>query len=593
MGKPTTSWRHAPTARHWFESVKKKIEEVHEVKGTNVFLSRNPDPWIPDKPIGGNEVAGGRLVPKSLRPSIALKDNIASLSETTTCASDALKGYRSPFDSTMAALLKEGACHIEGKTNMDEFGMGSHSTRTPVGPVRMPQPKHTVSVGGSSGGSAVAVARNEAKLALGTDTGGSVRLPAAFTGTTGFKPSYGLVSRYGVVPYANSLDTVGVIAHTALQILDFFPAISGHDARDPTNLSPLSRNRIHLKRRDLQLRMKKFNPHDLRHLHELKIGVPAEYNVAELDLEVHWAWHKVLGILQDRGCSIVPISLPHTKHALSAYYVIAAAEAASNLAKYDGVRYGTRSAGRDAPGGNALYSGTRSAGFGAEVRKRILVGSYTLSSGAMDNYFIKAQKVRRLVQRDFDRVFAIPNYLRTKEQFDLSDISEHVPLEDKLGPKQVDFIICPTAPTLPPKISQVEQKQRGVENYLGDVFTVPASLAGLPAVSIPVELPPILRSRHRVPSVGIQIIGQYSDDIHVLQVGSMIQHLCDQNDLKYHAPLSLWQHDQLVELAAGGATPQEVYDRERAFRNRNLKENIAKFSSSRAEYLAGSHEQLD
>jgi aspartyl-tRNA(Asn)/glutamyl-tRNA(Gln) amidotransferase subunit A len=538
-------------------------------------------------------VAGGRLVPKSLRSSIALKDNIASLSETTTCASNALKGYRSPFDSTMAALLKEGACRIEGKTNMDEFGMGSHSTRTPVGPIRMPQPKHTVSVGGSSGGSAVAVARNEAKIALGTDTGGSVRLPAAFTGTTGFKPSYGLVSRYGVVPYANSLDTVGVIAHSAVQILDFFPAISGHDALDPTNLSPFTRYRIHLKRRDLQLRMKKFNPHDLRHLHELRIGVPAEYNVAELDLEVHWAWQKVLRILQDRGCSIVPISLPHTKHALSAYYVIAAAEAASNLAKYDGVRYGTRSAGRDAPGGNVLYSATRSAGFGAEVRKRILVGSYTLSSGAMDNYFIKAQKVRRLVQRDFDRVFAMPNYLRPKEQFDLSDISEHIPVEDKLGPGQVDFIICPTTPTLPPKISQVEQKQRGVENYLSDVFTVPASLAGIPAVSIPVELPPILHSRNKVPSVGIQIIGQYSDDIHVLQVGSMIQHLCDQNDLKYHAPLRHWQNTQLVELQAGGATPKEYYERERAFRNRNLKENIANFSDTRAEYLARLHEQSD
>ncbi|PQE21216.1 hypothetical protein CJF31_00010879 [Rutstroemia sp. NJR-2017a BVV2] len=571
----------------------KKVEEVREVKGKNVFLSRNPDPNMPEKPFGVNEVGGGRLVPRSLRSSIALKDNIASLSETTTCASNALKGYRSPFDSTVAALFKEGGCRIEGKTNMDEFGMGSHSTRTPVGPIRMPQPKHTVSVGGSSGGSAVAVARNEARLALGTDTGGSVRLPAAFTGTTGFKPSYGSVSRYGVVPYANSLDTVGVIAHSAVQILDLIPAITGHDARDPTNLSPLSRYRINLKRKDLQLRTKKFSPHDFRHLRELKIGVPAEYNVAELDLEVHWAWQKVLKVLQDQGCSIVPISLPHTKHALSAYYVIAAAEAASNLAKYDGVRYGTRSAGRDAPGGNVLYSATRRAGFGAEVRRRILVGSYTLSSGAMDNYFIKAQKVRRLVQRDFDRVFAMPNYLRTKEQFDLSDISEDIPLEDKLGPGQVDFIICPTTPTLPPKISQVEQKQKGVENYLSDVFTVPASLAGIPAVSIPVDLPPILHKRNMVPSVGIQIIGQYSDDVHVLQVGSMIQHLCDQNDLKYHAPLHPWQNTQLVELRAGGATPTEFYARERSYRSRNLKENIAKFSDSRAEYLAQSHEQSD
>ncbi|KAM3066553.1 Trimeric GatFAB AmidoTransferase(AdT) complex subunit [Clarireedia jacksonii] len=575
------SWRLTGQAVRWLEALENKVEAVHELKGENVFLSRNPDLRMPPQPSGGNEVGGGRLVPRSMRRSMAIKDNIATRSAPTTCASHALKDYHSPFDSTVVSLLNVGGARIEGKTNMDEFGMGSHSTNTPLGPVRMPHPQHKVSVGGSSGGSAVAVARNEAKGALGTDTGGSVRLPAAFTGTTGFKPSYGFVSRYGVVPYANSLDTVGVIAHSAVQILDLMPAISVHDPRDPTNLSPLSRYRISLKRKDFQLRTKRYSPFHFHHISELKIGVPAEYNVAELAPEVHWAWQKVLKVLADRGCSIVPVSLPNTKHALSAYYVLAAAEAASNLAKYDGVRYGTRSDNCEAPRDDVLYSATRGTGFGAEVKRRILVGSYTLSSGAMDNYFIKAQKVRRLVQKDFDLVFGMPNYLRSKEQYDLSDLSEDIPLETKLGPGQVDFIICPTTPTLPPWISEIEKNPGGVENYLNDVFTVPASLAGIPALSIPIELPPQIKKKNAPTSVGIQIIGQYADDIHVLQVGSMLQVLCDEDRMEHLASLNPEQEDNLKRLRESGAGPSIIYKRERELRLRNFEKDMRSFLDRR------------
>ena len=462
--------------------------------------------------------------------SFAVKDNIATQYYFTTCGSKMLQRYQSPFDATVVETL--GQQRIRrfnmGKTNLDEFGMGSHSTNSFFGPVLGMAPVRRQSVGGSSGGSAMAVVTNQCVYALGTDTGGSVRLPAAYTGIFGFKPSYGRISRWGVIPYANSLDTVGVLGNTIGAVMAALPEeVMYSESRDPSSLGQKSLYRMKEARKELAIAAGRKHPAGkivdaagtfLQHgFGDLKIGIPVEYNIAELDPEVRTEWQYALNLFQEHGCTLVPISLPNTRHALSAYYVIAAAEAASNLAKYDGVRYGTRADCADGAG-DVLYSRTRGEGFGDEVKRRILLGSYSLSSKAIDNYFIKAQKVRRLVQRDFDRVFSVPNLLRDEEQFDLSEMDESVQMDNKLGPPQVDFIVCPTAPTLPP-YRYIVKGQSPAESYMNDVFTVPSSLAGLPAMSIPFKIP-------RSPMfAGIQVIGQYSDDYRLLLVASAIAEL--------------------------------------------------------------------
>lgn len=438
----------------------------------------------------------------------AIKDNIATKDQPTTCASGILREYQSPFDATVVKELRNKNIISTGKTNLDEFGMGSHSTNSFFGPVHNKPPFEQFSAGGSSGGSAVAVAAELCDAALGTDTGGSVRLPAAYTGVVGFKPSYGLISRWGVVPYANSLDTVGILAKSAATAKAVFQNTLQHDPNDPTSVTEAARQRL--------------REHNARKPNgRLTIGVPLEYNIKELDPAVRQVWEDVLETLQDNGHKVVPVSLPSTKHALSAYYILAPAEAASNLSKYDGVRYGSRQDTSDGAG-DVLYSNTRASGFGAEVKRRILLGSYTLSSEAINNYFIKAQKVRRLVQRDFDRIFSLPNPLRPSQQFDLSEVDESIQLENKLGPSQVDFIVCPTAPTTAPKLEDITI-QEPVDAYMNDVFTVPASLAGLPAISIPYEVPGQLKEPNIPGFVGLQIIGQYSDDTRVLDFAKLLE----------------------------------------------------------------------
>lgn len=393
---------------------------------------------------------------------------------------------------------------------MDEFGMGSHSTHSAHGPVKNPLgAEGEVSAGGSSGGSAVAVSLGDADIALGTDTGGSIRLPAAYTATVGYKPSYGLISRYGVVPYANSLDTVGFMSKQVQPIENLvFDAglVDEHDPNDPTSLPPASRQRCTSATSSLDSDPK-----------SLTIGLPLEYNIEELEPAIRQAWQAAAASLVSAGVRVVPVSLPSTKEALCAYYVLAPAEASSNLAKYDGVRYGVRKDETD-NAGETLYSETRGAGFGDEVRRRILLGTYTLSSEAIDNYFIQAQKVRRLVQRDFDRVFKLDNPLYEPRTFDLSEMDGATVLEDKLGPAQVDFLLCPTAPTFPPLLSDVKA-QSSVEGYMNDVFTVPASLAGLPAISIPAGI-----EGSAFPA-GLQLIGQYWDDRRLLQTAARLQEL--------------------------------------------------------------------
>ncbi|TLS23470.1 uncharacterized protein PpBr36_05648 [Pyricularia pennisetigena] len=455
--------------------------------------------------------------------TLAVKDNIATQAHPTTCASNILREYTSPYEATVVRQLRSQGARVIGTTNLDEFGMGTHSTHSAHGPVANPAGR---SAGGSSGGSAVAVAVGEAEVALGTDTGGSVRLPAAYNGVVGFKPSYGMLSRYGVVPYANSLDTVGVLTRSVERIRDLVVAKglwAQHDDKDPTSLSVAARLRCARGRTGYEGQGAKVS------WERLTFGIPLEYNILELDASIREAWEGAAALLQSLGANVVPVSLPTTRHALSAYYVLAPAEASSNLAKYDGVRYGNP--GPESEEEGVLYSAARGAGFGDEVKRRILLGAYSLSSEAMDNYFVQAQKVRRLVRGDFDRAFLLDNPLVDKEpteegfgeegeQVDLADLHEDVPLVNKRGPAGVDFILSPTAPTPAPTLDEA-LAQTSLDSATNDVFTVPASLAGLPAISLPVDVKAETDESSRFG--GMQIIGQYWDDARLLNVASALR----------------------------------------------------------------------
>ncbi|KAK2732960.1 Trimeric GatFAB AmidoTransferase(AdT) complex subunit [Myotisia sp. PD_48] len=446
---------------------------------------------------------------------IAIKDNICTRDLPTTCGSAILEKFKSPFDAAVVSKLRESGAVIAGKTNLDEFGMGSHSIHSHFGPVKNQNTAglEPLSAGGSSGGSAVAVATGQCHAALGTDTGGSVRLPAAYTGIFGFKPSYGYISRWGVVAYANSLDTVGILAPNTAVIRDVFDCISGFDPRDPTSLRPETRNRV---RRAAQQGSETRGS-------KLRIGLPVEYNIHELSPIVRSTWTQVLQYLQSLGHSIHPVSLPTTKTALSAYYVLAPAEASSNLAKYDGVRYGTRNTESPDNAGGYLYGNTRGTGFGPEVKRRILLGALSLSAEKMDNYFIQAQRIRRLVQSDFNSAFRLPNALlrgsSTSGSYDLSA-------------EGVDVLVCPTAPTTPPSIKSLEAAP-AIEAYTNDVFTLPSSMAGLPALSVPVRVAcdkgnsDLISSVHPCASAaaGIQIVGQFGDDQTVLAIGALLEEM--------------------------------------------------------------------
>ncbi|EGD89157.1 aspartyl/glutamyl-tRNA(Asn/Gln) amidotransferase, A subunit [Trichophyton rubrum D6] len=446
---------------------------------------------------------------------VGVKDNICTSELPTTCGSATLQDFTSPFNATVVDLLENAGAIVAGKTNLDEFGMGSHSIHSHFGPVKNNKGggEEFHSAGGSSGGSAVAVATGQCHAALGTDTGGSVRLPAAYTGVFGFKPSYGLISRWGVVAYANSLDTVGIFAKDTSTIHDIFDVVNRYDSRDPTSISPTSRSRILAAVREASAQPTR-----------LRIGVPLEYNIHELSSEIRSAWQIALQYLESKGHSIHPITLPATKQALSAYYVLAPAEASSNLAKYDGVRYGTRDIESADNAGDYLYSNTRGQGFGAEVRRRILLGTFSLSADKIDNYFIQAQKIRRLVQADFNSVFRLPHPLlhvasTTPGSRDLADN------EDAGGNAKIDVIICPTAPSTAPAIKALK-KSSPIDAYTNDVFTVPCSLAGLPALSVPILFDGEESKSQSVPRhAGVQVIGQFGDDSMVLEVGKMLEEI--------------------------------------------------------------------
>ncbi|MEN3010489.1 MAG: Asp-tRNA(Asn)/Glu-tRNA(Gln) amidotransferase subunit GatA [Candidatus Bipolaricaulaceae bacterium] len=365
---------------------------------------------------------------------LAVKDNICTLEFPTTCASRLLEGYRSPFEATAVARLKAAGLVVQGKTNLDEFAMGSSTENSAFGPTRNPWDPTRVP-GGSSGGSAAAVAAGEALAALGSDTGGSVRQPAALCGVVGLRPTYGLVSRYGLVAFASSLDTIGPITRTVRDAALLLSLMAGHDPKDSTSLPVPPQDYC----ADLRPALAGF-----------RLGLPREYTPRELGPEALGLVDRWCAAIEELGGAVVPLSLPLTEYALPAYYLIASAEASANLARYDGVRYTPRV---PAEGVREMIAQSRALGFGPEVKRRIALGTFALSAGYYDQYYGKAQRVRTLIAREFDEAFA-----------------------------KVDLIFGPTSPT---PAFRLGEKADPLSMYLSDLFTIPSALAGLPAISIP------------------------------------------------------------------------------------------------------------
>ena len=413
----------------------------------------------------------GELLPLSGIP-LGIKDLFATRGVDTTAGSRILKGFRPPYESTVTANLRKAGAGMLGKLNMDEFAMGSSNETSAYGPVISPWRRKGSNVGltpgGSSGGSASAVSAEIAPGATGTDTGGSIRQPAAFAGICGIKPTYGRCSRWGIVAFASSLDQAGPMAKSVRDCAILLEAMAGFDPKDSTSL-------------DLPVPQWEANlSSDLR---GKRIGIPKEYRIEGVPPEINALWDRGIEWLRDAGATPVEISLPHTKYALPTYYIIAPAEASSNLARYDGVRYGLRVAGSD--GLNGMYAATRSGGFGAEVKRRIMIGTYVLSAGFYDAYFTKAQKVRALIKRDFRKGF-----------------------------EQCDVILTPTAPSAAFGIGETTDP---LAMYLNDVFAVPASLAGLPAMSVPGGV-----DDQGLP-LGLHLIGNELDEQMVLNAGLAIE----------------------------------------------------------------------
>ncbi len=410
-------------------------------------------------------LAAGARLPLAGVP-VAVKDLLDIAGEPTTCGSRILEGYRPPFTATVVRRLLDAGAVVIGKTNLDEFAMGSSTENSAYQKTRNPWDLERVP-GGSSGGSAAAVAAGMAPLALGSDTGGSIRQPAALCGVVGLKPSYGRVSRYGLVAFASSLDQVGPLARSVEDVALAAQALFGRDAMDSTCAdAPVP---------DFSLAL-------LAGATGLRVGVPWAFLESGVDEAVLRAFRDSLASLEAAGCAIVPVALPHAPHAIASYYLIATAEASSNLARFDGVRYGARRAGASL---RESYGETRNAGFGPEVKRRILLGTFALSSGYYDAYYRRAQKVRTLIRRDFEQAFLA-----------------------------CDAVAMPTAPT--PAFRIGEKVKDPLQMYLADVFTVPASLAGIPGLSLPCGLCGGL-------PVGLQLLGRPFDEETLFRIGHAFQ----------------------------------------------------------------------
>ncbi len=447
------------------------VAAMEQTKHLNAFVTETPDLALKQAEDSDRRRAAGKAGPLDGIP-LAIKDLFCTKGVQTTASSKILKGFIPPYESTVSGnLLRDGIVML-GKTSLDEFAMGSSNTTSAYGNVINPWRRQGSNIdlvpGGSSGGSAAVVAARVAMGATGTDTGGSIRQPASFCGIAGIKPTYGRCSRWGVVAFASSLDQAGVFARNVEDCALLLKSCAGHDPKDSTSANrPVPDFAANLK----------------GSVKGLKVGIPKEYRVDGMPKEIENLWQKGIDWLKAEGAEIVDVSLPHTKYALPTYYIIAPAEASSNLARYDGVRYGLRVEGKSL---DDMYDNTRAEGFGAEVKRRILIGTYVLSAGYYDAYYVKAQKVRRLISNDFIEAY-----------------------------KKVDVLLTPTAPSAAFGIGENEDDP--IKMYLNDVFTVPASLAGVPAMSVPAGL-----DSGGLP-LGLQIIGKAWDEETVLRVGAAIE----------------------------------------------------------------------
>ncbi len=437
----------------------------------NAFITITPDLARAQAAAADAALARGDHGPLTGIP-LAIKDLFCTQGVRTTAASRILEPFVPPYESTVSAnLLRDGAIFL-GKANLDEFAMGSSNATSAFGPVINPWTRagdnRQLVPGGSSGGSAAAVAARLALGATATDTGGSIRQPASFCGIAGIKPTYGRCSRWGVVAFASSLDQAGPIARTVEDCAILLGSMAGYDAKDSTSAN---------------LAVPDFAAACRRGVKGLRIGVPREYRSDDMPAEIETMWQQGLSWLRDAGAEIVDVSLPHTKYGLATYYIVAPAEASSNLARYDGVRYGARSQGADLID---LYENTRAEGFGAEVKRRIMIGTYVLSAGYYDAYYIRAQKVRSLILQDFTNVFA-----------------------------KVDALLTPTAPSA--AFGLGERMDDPLKMYFNDVFTVPANMAGIPGMSVPAGL-----DANGLP-LGLQVLGKPFDEETVFAVAQAIE----------------------------------------------------------------------
>lgn len=472
------------TAREVAESFNAAVAEAAEL---NAFIVTTPDAALDAADKTDAKRANGEELGAMGGVPIGMKDLFASHGVQTTAASNILGGFKPEYESTVSQNLWNAGAGMLGKLNLDQFAMGSSNETSAFGNVSSPWRKEgsnaAMSPGGSSGGSSAAVAARIAPAATGTDTGGSIRQPAAFTGICGIKPTYGRCSRWGVVAFASSLDQAGPMARSVEDCAIMLGAMAGFDPKDATSL---------------QMDVPDWEAALSSDLKGKRVGIPTEYRMEGTDQAILDSWEQGKAWLKDAGAEIVDISLPHTKYALPAYYIIAPAEASSNLARYDGVRYGLR----DLPEGAGLqdmYAETRAAGFGDEVKRRILIGTYVLSAGFYDAYYTQAQKVRALVSRDYEQAFG-----------------------------QCDLILAPTTPTASFPLGSLNEDP--LTMYLNDVFAVPASLAGLPAMSVPAGLNP-----DGLP-LGLQLVGKPFDEQMVLNAGLAIQERAGFD----HAPERWW-----------------------------------------------------
>jgi aspartyl-tRNA(Asn)/glutamyl-tRNA(Gln) amidotransferase subunit A len=430
----------------------KALDSIQKHSRLNAFLSVLSERALHKADLVDRKIKEGRCG-RLAGMVTAVKDLIAVKGVRATCGSRMLENYVPPFDATVVERLEAEDAVIVGKTNMDEFGMGSSNENSAFGPVLNPHDPFRIP-GGSSGGSAVAVSAGMVMTALGTDTGGSVRQPASLTGTVGLRPTYGRISRYGLIAFASSLDTIGCLTRSVEDCASLLQVLAGHDPRDATSsLAPVP-DYFSFLQKDVK---------------KLTVGLPSEYLNEGLDPEIRESVERAVSLLEGGGAAVKTVSLPHTDYGIAAYYLICTAEASSNLARYDGVKYGLRAG--ESGSLESMYLQTRHEGFGEEVKRRIMLGTYVLSAGYYDAYYRKAQKVRTLIRKDFEDVF-----------------------------QTCDAVIGPTCPTTAFKLG--EKTDDPLAMYLSDVYTVTAPLAGLPAISIPNG-----RDRKGLP-IGLQITGK-------------------------------------------------------------------------------------